>query len=72
MTINGVASSDTRFAPQQTTFKGLRVGQALRTDVVILDGKKIVEAGTRVTPELITRLRNTASVSVLREPIVAG
>jgi response regulator RpfG family c-di-GMP phosphodiesterase len=54
-------------------FKDMRVGQVLMSDVLTRDGTKIVMAGVPVTPVLLAKLRNFASLSGLQEPIlVAG
>jgi response regulator RpfG family c-di-GMP phosphodiesterase len=54
-------------------FKDLCVDQMLMSDVLTRDGTKIITAGTRVTPVLLAKLENFASLSGIREPIlVAG
>ena len=53
-------------------FSELRVGQMLMSDVLTHDDTKIVMAGTEVTPVLLEKLRNFASLSGLKEPILAA
>lgn len=49
---------------------GLKVGQVLASDVEAGDGTKVVAAGTPITPEVLTKLRNTAALNHLKEPIL--
>ena len=53
-------------------FSELRVGQVLMSDVMTQDDTKIVMAGTEITPVLLEKLRNFASLSGIKEPILAA
>ena len=59
-------------AGRPVTFKELRVGQVLMSDVLTQDDTKIVMAGTEITPVLLVKLRNFASLSGIKEPILAA
>lgn len=50
-------------------FDLLQAGQVLAADLNTRDGVMVIGAGTRVTPLIMERLRNFASVSGLEEPI---
>lgn len=50
-------------------FADLRTGHVLRTDVETRDGTLIIVAGNRITPALLTRLRNFSTISGIKEPI---
>ncbi|MGD0814453.1 MAG: HD domain-containing phosphohydrolase [Verrucomicrobiota bacterium] len=54
------------------TFKELRVGHMLMSDVVTRDGLKIIIAGAPVTSVLLAKLRNFASLSGIQEPILVS
>ncbi len=56
--------------PHAVTSNALKVGQVLATDVVAEDGSKIVTAGTPITPDVLNKLRNTAALNQLKEPIL--
>jgi hypothetical protein len=51
------------------TFSQLRVGHILRADVETRDRILIVVTGNRITPALMERLRNFATLSGIREPL---
>jgi hypothetical protein len=51
------------------TFAQLRIGHVLRADLETRDGILIVIAGNRVTPALMERLRNFATLSGIKEPV---
>lgn len=53
-------------------FNELRVGQTLMSDVMTLDGTKIVVAGTEITSVLLEKLRNFSTLSGIKEPILAA
>ncbi len=60
-------------AGRTVLFKDLRVGHVLMSDVLTRDGTKIISSGAPVTPVLLARLRNFASLSGIQEPLlVAG
>ncbi len=50
-------------------FKELKPGQVLVSDVTTKDGMLIISAGNRITPSLLERLRNFATLSGVKEPI---
>jgi response regulator RpfG family c-di-GMP phosphodiesterase len=52
--------------------KDLRAGQVLMSDVLTPDGTKIVMAGVSITPVLLTKLRNFASLLGIQEPILVA
>ena len=56
--------------PHQVMSTGLKVGQVLASDVVDGDGTKVVPSGTPITSEVLTKLRNTAALNHLKEPIL--
>jgi response regulator RpfG family c-di-GMP phosphodiesterase len=67
------AASKESAAGRLVPFNDLRVGHLLMTDVLTRDGTKIIMAGTTVTPVLMAKLRNFASLGGIQEPIlVAG
>jgi len=51
------------------SFRELKVGHVLISEIVTKAGMLIVAAGTTVTPTLLERLRNFSVVSGIREPI---
>jgi HD-GYP domain-containing protein (c-di-GMP phosphodiesterase class II) len=53
-------------------FKDLRIGQVLTSDVLTLDGIKIVMAGAPVTSVLLAKLSNFAALSGIQEPILVS
>jgi response regulator RpfG family c-di-GMP phosphodiesterase len=55
--------------PVSLNFPDLRVGHLLASDIVTRDGVLIIAAGNRITPPLIQRLRNFATLSGIKEPI---
>ena len=55
--------------PVAVTFAALHAGQVLLSDVKTNDDVLIVTAGTRISPLLLERLKNFATVSGLKEPI---
>jgi response regulator RpfG family c-di-GMP phosphodiesterase len=55
--------------PHAVTFPNLRVGHVLLSDLVTKDGVLIISAGNRITPALLQRLRNFATLSGIKEPI---
>jgi hypothetical protein len=66
------AASKENAAGRPFMSKDLRIGQVLMSDVVTLDGTKIVMAGVPVTPILLAKLRNFASLSGIQEPILVS
>jgi hypothetical protein len=50
-------------------FTELRVGHVLREDIQTRDGTLIITAGNRMSPALMARLRNFASLAGIKEPI---
>lgn len=69
---NSTSSNSIPSRPRQIMFNGLRVGQMLMSDVMSQDGKKIVTAGTRITPDLLNTLKMSISSGGIREPILAA
>jgi len=57
-------------APIALQFEELRPGHALASDIVTVQDILIVAAGTRITPLIMERLRNFASLSGLKLPIM--
>lgn len=55
--------------PLAVSFSNLHVGQVLASEIKTMDGIMIVAAGNEITPPLLQRLRNFASLSGIREPI---
>jgi response regulator RpfG family c-di-GMP phosphodiesterase len=55
--------------PRALTFTNLRVGHVLAADLQTKDGVLIISAGNRITPPLLQRLRNFATLSGIKEPI---
>ncbi|MBI5799632.1 MAG: response regulator [Verrucomicrobia bacterium] len=51
------------------TFKELKPGHVLVSDVTTTGGLLILAAGNRITPSLLERLRNFAALSGVKEPI---
>jgi response regulator RpfG family c-di-GMP phosphodiesterase len=58
-----------RGEPRAVTFTNLRVGHVLTSDLETKDGVLIISAGNRITPPLLQRLRNFATLSGIKEPI---
>lgn len=56
--------------PIEVKFADVRLGDVLRSDVVAKNGMLIVVAGYHVTPALMERLKNFASISGIREPLL--
>jgi response regulator RpfG family c-di-GMP phosphodiesterase len=54
---------------QPVLFKDLRIGQVLMSDVLTREGTKIIMAGASVTPILLAKMRNFATLSGIQEPI---
>ncbi|MGP8199284.1 MAG: HD domain-containing phosphohydrolase [Limisphaerales bacterium] len=54
------------------SFRELRAGQVLMSDLVTRDGMKIIMAGAPVTSVLLAKLRNFASLSGIQEPILVS
>ena len=74
MTIGAIANTTftpTRFRPRGFMSQELRVGQVLMSDVMTKDGTKIFTAGTRITSDLLAKLKSFASVNGIKEPILA-
>jgi response regulator RpfG family c-di-GMP phosphodiesterase len=59
-------------AARAVMFNSLRVGQILMSDVTTHDGTKIVNTGTEVTSVLLAKLRNFATLSGIKEPILVS
>jgi response regulator RpfG family c-di-GMP phosphodiesterase len=51
------------------SFENLRPGQVLASDINTREGVMVIGAGTRLTPLIMERLRNFASITGLEEPI---
>jgi response regulator RpfG family c-di-GMP phosphodiesterase len=51
------------------SFNELRAGQSLVSEICTSDGVMVVGAGTKLTPLIMERLRNFASLSGIKEPI---
>jgi response regulator RpfG family c-di-GMP phosphodiesterase len=51
------------------SFENLRPGQILAADLNTRDGVLVISSGTKLTPLIMERLRNFASVTGLEEPI---
>jgi hypothetical protein len=58
-----------REGPRAVTFANLRIGQVLAADLETRDSVLIVSAGNRITPPLLERLRNFATLTGIKEPI---
>jgi response regulator RpfG family c-di-GMP phosphodiesterase len=67
--VNPVAASS---ASQAITWKELRVGHRLLSNVQTRDGMLIVPSGTEVSQAVMGKLRNFAELSGIQEPIVVG
>jgi response regulator RpfG family c-di-GMP phosphodiesterase len=55
--------------PRAVSFSELRPGHLLAAEICTVDGVMVVSAGTKLTPLIMERLRNFASLSGLKEPI---
>ena len=62
-------AADAARPPRAVTFAELCPGQELASDICTTDNIMIIGAGTKLTPFLMERLRNFASLSGLRGPI---
>jgi HD-GYP domain-containing protein (c-di-GMP phosphodiesterase class II) len=57
-------------ASRPILFQDLSIGHVLKSDVLTRDGTKIIMAGATVTPVLLAKLTNFASLSGIHEPII--
>jgi response regulator RpfG family c-di-GMP phosphodiesterase len=63
------APSGPTLPPSAIAFGELRPGVTLAADICTTDNVMVIGAGTKITPFMMERLRNFASLSGLKEPI---
>jgi len=63
-------ADENEFPPVETTVKQLRTGLVLAGPIMTRDGRRLISSGHRISEVLLERIRNYASLSGIREPIL--